>query len=382
MPLTGKPLAVLAMLALDAPDAVPASRLVRGLWGLDAPDGAQKTLQVHMSGLRKRLRGHGLEVFYTAAGYRLDVEPQAVDVVRFAEFTRDGVRELQAGRPEVAGPLLQAGLDLWSGEEPLANVDAPFVEAEAERLRLRRQHAVRARVDADLAVGLGAALVEEVRQVVESDKYDEHAAGQLARALYQAGQPAAALDELSALRFRLREDLGLDPSPELVELERQLLSHDEALATPVRSDEPRHNLPDYVSNFVGRSQELSDLDAALSRSRLITVTGPGGAGKTRLTVATAAAALSRFPDGVWLVDLAPVSSVSQIISTIATAVGTRPDVDTAALTESLRARRTLLVLDNCEHIVEAIADLTALVLRRCPTVRVLATSREPLANRR
>ena len=377
----GKPLAILALLALDHPRPSSPERIVTALWGDDAHPGTVKTLQVHVSALRKALRGTELKVTLSAAGYRLEAQAEQIDVTRFGELARDGIEELRAGRPAVAAPLLRGAVNLWTDSQALLGVQGPFVAEEADRLRLRRAEVVRSLLDAELELGLGASLVQLARDAVDADPYDERVVGQLARALYQDGQGAAALDVISGLRMRLRDDLGLDPGPDVVELEQSLLNHAESLLGKARppASVPEHNLPEPMSSFVGRERELADLDAALRTGRLVTIVGPGGGGKTRLGIATGRAAIERFPDGVRFVDLTSARTKPELRAAVAAGIGTAPDATADRLVEVIGTRRMLLIVDNCEQVIDEAAELVEWVLTRCPHLRVLATSREPLA---
>lgn len=375
----GKQVALLAMLALQVGRSVPADRLVVGLWGADAPAEAVKTLQVHVSTLRKRLRVCGLDVTFSPSGYRLGVDDDQVDLGRFEALADRGLQASADGRPEVARELLGQALRQWSGEA-LSNVlDAPFAHGEVEALELRRTAVAIAKVDADLALGLGSTVVREVRELAAASPYDERICWQLMVALYRAGDQAQSLAELRRFRARLRNDLGLAPGPELVALERRILVHDAELLVPVGVRQVRRdNLPVDVATFVGRRRELDDVRDAVERSRLTTVTGAGGAGKTRLVVRAAQSFLDDPGQGVWLVELAGLADPALVPGAIAGAIGIQAgDID--ELVGALGERRALIVLDNCEHIVDAVADVVLTLLRRCANLRMLTTSREPLA---
>lgn len=290
-----------------------------------------------------------------------------------------GLGALADGRPEDARDLLGDALGQWSGE-PLANVlEAPFASGEVSRLQLRRSEVSAAKVDADLALGLGSTVVHAIRDIAAASPYDERVCGQLMVALYRSGDQAQALAEFRGLTARLREDLGLSPGPELASLERRILVHDDELLVPTHVRQVRrHNLPVDVAQFVGRRRELDDVRAAVDRSRLTTVTGAGGAGKTRLAIAAARAFLGDPARGVWLVELAGLADATLLARTMAAAIGSGAgDVD--ELGEALGERQALLVLDNCEHIVDAVAEIAVTLLQRCRHLRLLATSREPLA---
>ena len=375
----GKPVGVLAMLALSAGRPVSVERLVIGLWGEDAPTSSSKTLQVHISTLRKRIGPFGLDVPHGSAGYELVAPGAEIDVVDFDRLAEEGRHALVEGRPEIGRRSLRAALALWNGP-PLSNVlGAPFAAEEADRLAMRQVAAHALAVEADLQLGLGVMLVDEVRALAESNPYDERICGQLMVVLYRAGQPAAALAEFGAFRRRLRDELGLDPGPELVAVEHQVLVHDADLLRREGVAVSRsNNLGEDVSTFIGRRRECDELRDRLERVRMVTVAGAGGTGKTRLVTAVARSMLDAMPDGVWFVDLSPIADPRFVPSAVAEVVDVRAD-DLDALIEGLESRRLLLVVDNCEHLVDHVAELVGSVLRRCPHVKVLATSREPLA---
>ena len=376
----GKPRAILAMLALAGGRAVSAEQLVIGLWGEDPPPTAAKTLQVHVSTLRARLRDSDTTLVLTSSGYRLSIDPEAIDVATFERIADDGMVALGEGRADVASRLLRSALAEWTGE-PLSNVlDSPFAAHEADRLALRRLAVVQARVEADLSLGLGATLVDELRAIADASPYDERACGQLMVALYRSGQPAAALAVFRAFRSTLGEELGLEVGPDLVELEHHVLMHDDSLlSAPAGAAARRTNLPQDVSRFIGREAETIALAENVRRSRLMTVAGVGGAGKTRLALTVAGSLLDEFADGVWFVELAPLSRPDLVTAAVAEVVGSRVDDGIEGIADFIDARPMLVVLDNCEHVIDSVASLAHTLLRRCPGLRIIATSREPLA---
>ena len=170
-----------------------------------------------------------------------------------------------------------------------------------------------------------------------------------------------------------------EPGPALVDVERQVLVHDPALLMQAGPTTGRHNLPEDVSSFVGRSQELADLERQLAVARLVTLTGAGGTGKSRLAIRLAAGTLERFPDGVWLAELASLSASELVASVVIEAVGGRVDDGVDGLVDTIGQQSMLLLVDNCEHLIDAAARLVERVLRRCPNLRIVATSREPLS---
>ncbi|MEU9154765.1 BTAD domain-containing putative transcriptional regulator [Streptomyces sp. NPDC048417] len=367
-----RPRALLTLLLLDAGRAVSAQRLAEGLYGAEPPAGAANALQSQISRLRRRLAPHaGIEA--TATGYRVAVTPDTVDVHQFETRSAAGRAALAAGDHRNAAARLREALALWRGP---ALPDLPDAYAEAARLEELRLAAVQDRIEADLALGEGAGLVAEVRALLAAHPLSERLYGQLMRALHAGGRPAEALRVFEEARRALADQLGADPSPELSALHLELL----------RGAEPeRTGLPGQLTRFIGREPELARIADLLAGSRLVTLTGPGGAGKTRLAVEAAnKIEAARTGDGVCFVELAPLGDGSQIPYAVLTGLGVReglrsPAADTTdRLLAALEERELLLVLDNCEHLVEAAAGTAALLLASCPGVRILATSRESL----
>ncbi|MFC0097264.1 BTAD domain-containing putative transcriptional regulator [Micromonospora marina] len=369
----GRLRALLVLLLLDAGRTVAPQRLVDGVYGDRPPEQATNALQSQVSRLRRLLPGAPVE--FGPAGYRLAVDPQRVDVHRFAGLAAAGRAALAAGDPAAAAALLRDALGLWRGE-PLADVtDAPFADAEAARLRQARLAAVEDRVEAELALApAGAPLIAELRDLVAANPLRERLHGQLMRALHGAGRRAEALAAYADARRVLAEELGTDPSAELATLHTALLRDDAA---------PPARLPSPLTSFVGREPELRRVHDLLGAARLVTLHGPGGAGKTRLATTVA----SGHDGPVCLVELAAVAPGAPVAPAVLAALdlrdaGLRTPGGPADLTDRLVAaladRRLLLVLDNCEHVIDDAARLTGALLAAAPGLRVLATSREPL----
>ncbi|MGW3122578.1 BTAD domain-containing putative transcriptional regulator [Streptomyces sp. NPDC001107] len=361
-----RPRALLTLLLLDAGHPVSTQRLTDGLYGAEPPAGASGALQSQISRLRRRLAPH-TDIEAGPAGYRLAVPADSVDVHRFERLSQQGRAALAAGDHARAAPLLREALALWRGP---ALPDLPDAYAEAARLEELRLAAVQDRIEADLALGGSPELVPELRALLSAHPLSERLYGQLMRALHAGGRPAEALTVYEDARRTLADELGADPSPELSALHLELLQG---------GGPERRTLPVQLTRFVGRESELTRIDALLADVRLVTLTGPGGAGKTRLAIEAA----NRRAD-VCFVELAPVSDRKQIPYAVLTALGVREGFRTAAadstdrLLAALEERELLLVLDNCEHLVEEAARVAALLLASCPGVRVLATSRESL----
>ncbi|MFC8086644.1 ATP-binding protein [Streptomyces sp. NPDC057340] len=369
-----RPRALLTLLLLDAGRTVPAARLIDGLYGSEPPAGAANALQSQISRLRGRLAPH-TAVEAGGAGYRLVAPPESVDAHVFERLCRDGRAALAAGDHARAATALRAALALWRGP---ALPDLPEAPAEAARLSELRLTAVQDRIEADLALGAGSELVPELRALLSAHPLSERLYGQLMRALHAGGRPAEALTVYEEARRTLAEQLGTDPSPELSDLHGELLRGH--TAAPRR---PR--LPAQLTRCVGREAELDRITALFAEARLVTLTGPGGTGKTRLAIEAASRyETSVSPADVCFVELAPLTDGGQIPYAVLTALGVREGFRTAGvdaterLLTALEDRETLLVLDNCEHLVDAAAALAALLLGACRGVRILATGRESL----
>jgi len=369
--------ALLAFLLLHANEAVGRDRLMEALWGDDPPSRAANALQVHVHGLRKLLGRERLET--RGSAYVLRVEPGELDAERF-----DGL--LQQARaaedPAARIELIGAALGLWRGA-PLSDLaDAPFAQLESQRLEEARLAALELRIEAELALGLDDGLVAELEGLAAAHPYRERLRAQLMVALYRAGRQADALDAFQQARRVLVDELGIDPSRELQDLERAILRQDPSLTAGAAPPRPAPELPAAPTPLVGRRLELAAASALFRGPdvRLLTLTGPGGIGKTRLALALAAELSDGFPGGVWFVDLAPVFEPELVAATVAHTLGvdesSRPVAETIA--EQLGDRSALLVLDNFEHVLDA-AGLVSELLRRAPRLRALVTSRSVLS---
>ena len=300
-----RPRAVFAMLALHANQPVSAERLALALWGEDVPPSAVKTVQVYVARLRKAL-GDPNVLVTTPAGYRLRVRPGELDADRFERLVADGREALADGRAEHAAARLREALELWRGP-PLAEVaSAPFAPAEIARLEEQRLAAVELRVEADLAAGRHAELVGELQQLTSQHPWRERLHAQRMLALYRSGRQADALEAYRHAREVLVEQLGIEPGPELHDLHEAILAHDPGIDAPptTRSgaaaarDAPGDGqLPVPPNATIGREHDLADLTERLRASsvRLVTLTGPGGVGKTRLALEAARSVEEELP---------------------------------------------------------------------------------------
>ncbi|MEU7875553.1 BTAD domain-containing putative transcriptional regulator [Dactylosporangium sp. NPDC049140] len=362
---------LLVRLALAGGRAVEPGTLVDAIWPETPPDDAAHALQALASRLRRTLGPAG-SVASVAGGYRLDVDPADVDALRFEELATAGRDRLRAGDPAAAAAALGSALALW-GDRPGAGpaVVAAVAPGIAVRLRLASVEAVADLAAAELALGRAAAAADRLTTLLAGHPGDERAAGLLMDALAAEGREAEALGVYERVRAALADELGADPGAALRERHLRLL-HAGGPAPAVMG-----NLPAPVTSFIGRDDDLARLDALLAAGRLVTVVGPGGAGKTRLAVE--AARRRRYRDGAWMVDLAGVTEPGKVDAAVLGALGPRGAAGSDVFTERLAGREILLLVDNCEHLVEAVAGLLAVLLPRFAGLRVLATSREPLA---
>ncbi|WP_329216617.1 AAA family ATPase [Streptomyces sp. NBC_01485] len=439
--------ALLTVLALRAGRSVPAGLLTEEVWAGDPPADAPGALQALVGRLRRTLGAGAIDS--ADGGYRLAAAPDDVDLHRFERLTADGARALADGDPTKAAVLLDDALALWHGP---ALADLPDRAAEAARWEARRLDAVRARHTAAIALGHAERSLPELTALCDAHPLDEPLQALRLRALRAAGRTAQALAAYDDVRRLLADRLGTDPGPELRTLHSELLNPAAAqkapdgrvgvknareasrpggpvaavpVPTPVPGESPSPapppgNLRARLTSFVGREDDIAAIRGDLASARLVTLLGPGGAGKTRLSQEAAEAvrdaaqdtahrgahdtaydtvhdaAQPGARDGVWLAELAPVADPDAVPQAVLTAVGARETVLFGAGAEELRAaserhddpverlvehcarRRMLIVLDNCEHVVEAAARLVEELLARCPGVTVLATSREPL----
>ncbi|HEY3681969.1 MAG TPA: BTAD domain-containing putative transcriptional regulator [Streptosporangiaceae bacterium] len=392
---------LLTALLLDAGRVVTSERLIDDLWEGDAPSGAVNALQSLVSRLRRSLpAAHRPLIESHQVGYRLTADRASVDAHHFTALAECGKRELASGDAASAAATLRSALELWRGPAFVDAAGHEFARAAAVRYDQTRGACVDDRVEADLALGRAGELVAELEALVAAEPLRERRRGQLMRALYAAGRQADALGVYDQTRRVLSEQLGVDPSPELERIHLAVLRHDPSLAAeePPAHREPapvrtaRTNLRAQLTSFVGRDGEVVDIGDALKDNRLVTLTGPGGAGKTRLATEVGARLADTTPDGVWLVPLAPVRDPADVPHVVLATLGLReralvpsgltvplPPADaTDRLVAALSTGRALIMLDNCEHVIDAVAVLADRVLAACPDVQVLATSREPL----
>lgn len=356
---------LLALLATAPRRAFTKERLIDALWGESPPANPDNALQQRVSKLRKVV---GDALVTAPPGYLLDIEDDAVDSRRFAELVRQR--------------RFAEALAIWRGA-PLAEfADQPWARAEAARLNELHATATEERIDERLAAGDHAALVSDLEGLVSAAPLRERLRAQQMLALYRCGRAADALAVYHGFRRLLNDELGVEPSADLRALEAGILREDVALDRPAEQPRVSGNLPTPLTSLVGRDQHMQRVQDLVASTRLVTLTGPGGVGKTTLAVAAARGLADAFPDGGWFVPLAAVESGERVPDAVADAIGlSDPDKSSTRIlvTAWLSPRHSLLVLDNCEHLADACAEFVEGLLRASgQPLRILVTSREAL----
>jgi predicted ATPase/DNA-binding SARP family transcriptional activator len=383
--------ALLALLALQQGGPVTGDRLIDALWGDDTPGNPANALQALVAQLRRVL---GSDAILTSeAGYALKVRPEDVDIFRFERMVVEARRLAGEGNASVASALLIEALCLARGE-PLAEFAyAGFADGERARLAELVLLAREVRAEAELALGRHEELVGDLDALCREYPLRERLWELLMLALYRSGRQAEALRAYSEARARLVDELGIEPGAGLRDLESRILAQDPSIGAPrtevvTVASQTAGNLREPPNRFVGRDSELEHLRQAVASSRLVTVIGPGGVGKTRLAVETASSLQSRHRDGAWIIELAAVADADGVASAVASALRASEAVGAAGegvgstrdlIIHHVAGRSLLLVLDNCEHVIGAAAALASEMVGAAAELRLIATSREALA---
>jgi predicted ATPase/DNA-binding SARP family transcriptional activator len=363
---------LLIALALEPGHVVPKAALVDWIWGEQPPSDAANALQRLVSRLRKLLPDGSVDGHPN--GYRLRVEPDAVDAVRFERMLRDGADPRR----------LREALALWRGAamQDVGLQDSEAFDAAVTRLEGLRLTAMEDRYDAEVSLGNSAELITELTDLVTANPLRERLVAALMRALAATGRDTDALLVYQRTRETLADTLGVDPSPELSQLHVALLRGELGR----RAETPRTNLRAELTSFVGKDADVAAVRDLVAGHRLTTLIGPGGSGKTRLATETARTLLGGLPDGAWLVELAAIGADGDVAQATLAGFGLRDALlgetsnaePAERLVAALRDREVLLILDNCEHVIESAAAFAHRLLGECGRLRILATSREPL----
>ncbi|TVR38043.1 MAG: AfsR/SARP family transcriptional regulator [Nitriliruptor sp.] len=395
----GRPRTVVAALALGG-EVISAGRLIEEVWRSAPPRSATATLQSYLSRLR-RIFGPERLVRH-AGGYALVIGDD-LDVVRFEVALREARAARDAGSLKVAARHYSEALDTWRGDVAEGIDAGPVIREAAARLGEHRLLALEERVEVELSSGRHHEIIGELESLTGAHPHRERLHAQRLVALYRAGRQADALAAYRQARAALVDGLGIEPGPQLRELQQRVLDQDPALGLHAaevpaaivvepptslerpgdrRDAERSGNLPEPLGSFIGRVGTRREIAARLAGdARLITLVGAGGCGKTQLALRAACDVAGAYPDGVWWVELAAHRDPALVERSVADALGMPVSAEVARydrVADRLGEGRQLLVVDNCEHLIDACADLVAELLRRCPDLRILATSREPL----
>jgi len=410
--------AVFALLVLNARRVVSTDRLVDELWGESPPESPGSSLQVYISRLRRslgvgstdsaRTAGNGtgeVRLLRRGAGYQLDIPDESVDARRFADLVSSG-RTLVRQRPPAAQRVLEEALALPRGPALADVVGAlgPTAAAEAKRLDDLRLAAQESRLAALLAQGDSATAAADAAALVREHPLQEDLHAALMLSLYRSGRQGEALKAYDVVRAELAEELGIDPGAALRELHGRILRQDPALdhvpepdvetTAPVRgvAVQPTHvpravglatgTVPEPLTSLVGRESEVDEVVATIGRVRLTTLVGTGGSGKTRLALAAVEVVRPQYPDGLWWVDVSVLDDPASLPRVVAAVVGGHELVGRTPLqtaVDHVGDRSSLLVLDSCEHLAPVCAEVATRLIGDCRGLRVLVTSREPLA---
>ncbi len=362
------------------------------LWGEERIANTANALQAQIGQLRRTL---GATAIVTSeAGYALDIGPDDLDAARFEQLVAKGRRLLEEGETERASSTLSEALQLRRGEPLTEFAYAGFADAERAHLDDLTLEATEARAEADLVLGHHGELVGELEALCRAHPLRERTWELLMLALYQEGRQAEALRAYSKARDHLVDELGIDPGPALRQLEARILAQDPSLAVvgparlhTVAAPMATGNLREQLTSFVGRSTELEELKEVVRSSRLVTLIGPGGVGKTRLALEAAATLSEEHRDGAWLVELASITEPEGVAPAIANALGAGvaalggpgpPASTVEIIVRYLAGQSLVVVLDNCEHVVDQAAAVADTLVGALPSLRLIATSREPL----
>ncbi len=368
--------ALLTALLLKRGRPASIEQLTEALWGDMPPPTAHGSLHAHVARLRTEIGPD--RIITVPAGYALPLDPGELDIDVFERRLAAGRAAIETRRWSEAAEALRSTLSLWRGAPFSDAGDGPIVAGDAAstevaRLEELRLGALQDQIEADLELGRHGTLCAELEAIVAHHPLRENFWRQLMLALYRSGRQADALAAFRRLRATMVEELGVDPSPDLQELEIRILRQDRTLAGPRSgSIQPSVRLPVARTSLVGRQEELAQAVSFLQTRRLLTLTGSGGVGKTRLAIVIAHAVLQDYPDGVLFVDLAPVRDPARVLERIGavTGGGDRP-------AQVIGNRRMLLVLDNFEQVIGAAGDVASL-LDHCPSMKLVITSRAPL----
>ena len=374
---------VLVALLIDVNRLVSSDQLIERVWSDELPHRARNSLAGYLSRLRHALGGDGVEITRQSGGYVLTTDPSSIDLHTFRQLTS---RARAATEAVDADALFDAAMAMWRGV-PFASLDTPWMNDVRTALEAERFAVAVDRIDAALRVGRHGELLPVLASLSSDHPLDERLAGQLMLAQFRCGRQADALETFRKMRERLVEKLGTDPGPGLRQVHQQILEGDPGhqVSTPAprapATSRQRATVPRRITSFVGRERDISGVVDALAHSPLVTLTGVGGVGKTRLGLEVASRLQTQFDDGAVFCELAPLEDGSAVGHAIAAALRLQQQQGLgieATVIDFLRTHKLLLLVDNCEHVLPAAARLVDEIVRHCPDVVVLVTSREAL----
>lgn len=367
---------VLALLTASFGKTVSADRIISEIWGESPPAKPSQSLQTYVSNLRRLLGREAIETRHT--GYRLRVRAESIDVEQF----RDAFSTAAAadGDPTEVESTLERALRLWRGIEPYQSLadEVPLLREESTRLKEMRLTSIERLYEVRLHLGKHAEVIPELQVLTAEHPFRESVSALLMKALYATGRQAEALGVYRDLRTRLVEELGIEPSPDLQELEIRILAQTEKVHIPGRG---KSRLPYYPTEFVGRVDDLESLRVMLGDHRIVTVTGPAGVGKTRMAVEIGHQLIAAHPDGVFFVDLSTIDSGADIAKAVMAGSGLADQSVRSperVVADFLADREAMLILDNCEHVTSSASELVWKWVTNNPELTVLSTSRQIL----
>jgi predicted ATPase/DNA-binding SARP family transcriptional activator len=392
---------VLGLLLLHPNRVLSSNDLIDALWRDNPPRTAPNVLQAHVVSLRRALRGGGEAIVARLetrlSGYRLRVEPQELDSELFEAEVADAER-FATGNPAAAVDDLRRALARWHGTVEAGGTESSVAAGAIARLEELRLGASETLAELNLRLGRARDVAADLEPLAREHPFRERFHALLMIALYRSGRQADALAAYRIARDALIDELGVEPGPELRALELAVLRQEPGLmgvtlawaATPEVGPDAGastaaatafHHMPSIDTSFVGRDAELTSVVELLGAERLMTITGVGGAGKTRFAMQAAALAIERFPGGIWFVDLTPVPDGERLPLAVAAGLGIAEQAGQGiaeTVVAGLGDARRLLILDNCEHVIEPCARFAEALLEGAPGLSILATSREPL----
>jgi predicted ATPase/DNA-binding SARP family transcriptional activator len=380
----GKTSELVARLALEPGELVRADRLVEDLWATDGVSVRRNTLQSKITMLRRALGDPAL-IMSRDGGYALAVQPSDVDAHAALSATTTASGLFEAGNDVGAADLCASTLRLYRGDVLQAAGDGDWVSPYRARLDEARMTLLEIQFGARLRLGEVGDVIGDLEEAVAAHPFHESLWELLITAQYRAGRQGDALASYQKVRTQLATELGLDPRPQLQDLEHRILIQDAALETPVRpAAQARRrrrpgNLPSLATELVGREADVAALADMVATERLVEVVGPGGVGKTAVALAVGRGLFSSSPlaaDGIWLARLESANTADHVIDVLVSAVD-GPSGE-SALFESFKDASAVVILDNCEHVIDAAAALVVRLLDAAPGLRILCTSQIPL----